>query len=159
MRPVPGVFPGAETLEQLHNNITESIPLARLSLDTILSRAAALRCPRCGKGPLYRSFFRMHDTCDICGLKYERAPGYFLGSIYINYGITAMTMSFSYIFFHIVLGYENRAVLPPVIAFCLLFPVVFVRYARSYWLALDCYFDPEGFELNSPTDGEPPQDA
>ena len=110
-----------------------------------MSRAFHLRCPRCGKGRLYRSFFRMNDTCDDCALKYERAPGYFLGSIYINYAITAMTMSFSYILFHIVLGYENREVLPPVIAFCLLFPVIFVRYARSFWIGLDCFFDPDSF--------------
>ena len=98
----------------------------------------------------------MHDECDGCGLKYERAPGYFLGSIYINYGVTALTMSFSYIFFHIVLGYENRTVLPPILAFCLLFPAIFVRYARSFWLALDCYFDPESFGLNAANDDQPP---
>jgi hypothetical protein len=30
------------------------------------------------------------------------------------------------------------------LAFCLLFPLWFFRYARSLWLALDCYFDPQG---------------
>ncbi len=101
---------------------------------------------------MYRSLIRMYDRCEHCSLKYERAPGYFLGSIYINYGLTAMTMSFSYILFHIVLGYENREVLPPVIAFCLLFPIIFVRFARSFWIGLDCYFDPEGFSRDDAAD-------
>lgn len=96
----------------------------------------------------------MHDDCDACGLKYERAPGYFLGSIYINYGITALSMTFAYIVFHFVLDYPNVYVLPPIIAFCVVFPAVFLRYARSYWLALDCYFDPEGFGLNDPPEVE-----
>lgn len=105
---------------------------------------------------MYRSFVRMNDVCDHCALKYERAPGYFLGSIYINYALTAMTMSFSYILFHIVLGYENREVLPPVIAFCLIFPVIFVRYARSFWIGLDCFFDPESFGRDTAMEDQSP---
>jgi len=128
--------------------------LARLDFDTAISRGVKLVCPRCGEGKLYRGFVRMYDHCSVCDLKYERAPGYFLGSIYINYGITALTMTFSYIFFHFVLGYENLYVMPPIVAFCLLFPAVFIRYARSFWLALDCYFDPEGFEMNRAPEDE-----
>jgi hypothetical protein len=28
--------------------------------------------------------------------------------------------------------------------FCVIFPVVFFRYARSLWLSFDCYFDRTG---------------
>ncbi len=128
--------------------------MARIPLETILSRAGSLRCPRCGEGRLFRGWFRMHERCEGCDLKYERAPGYFLGSIYINYGVTTLAMTFAYIFFHFVLKYENRYVLPPLIGFCLLFPAIFLRYARSFWLGLDCYFDTEGFELNEPQSAE-----
>ncbi len=143
--------------------------MARIPLETILSRAANLRCPRCGEGRLYRRWFSMHDRCSGCELKYERAPGYFLGSIYINYGVTAIVMTWAYVLFHFVLDIENRYVMPPILLFCLVFPAVFIRYARSFWLGLDCYFDTESFGLNEPdeshadgdqesTDPQPPAD-
>lgn len=122
--------------------------MARIPFDTTLSRARRLRCPRCGEGRLFSGWLRMHSHCAHCKLKYERAPGYFLGSIYINYGVTAVSMAFAYILLHIVLEYEKHLVAPPVIGFCILFPMLFHRYARSFWIGMDCYFDPESFGLN-----------
>ena len=34
----------------------------------------------------------MYDACPVCGRKFQRAPGYFLGAIYFNYGVTAALM-------------------------------------------------------------------
>ncbi|MGA7323245.1 MAG: DUF983 domain-containing protein [Rhodomicrobium sp.] len=28
------------------------------------------KCPRCGKGPLYRGFLALRDRCPVCGLDY-----------------------------------------------------------------------------------------
>lgn len=83
----------------------------------------------------------MYPKCDHCGLTYEREPGYFLGSIYVNYGLTALTTTFCYILFHFVLGYSNLWVVPPLVAFCIIFPVLFFPFARAYWLAMDLSFD------------------
>jgi hypothetical protein len=32
----------------------------------------------------------MNDRCPACGRRFNRAPGYLLGSIYFNYGVTAL---------------------------------------------------------------------
>ena len=106
-----------------------------------------LRCPRCGQGKLFAGFFQMHSACSQCGLKYERAPGYFLGSIYINYGVTAVVLTFGYLVLHVALGYTNRQLAGPLVGFCVGFAMFFFRYARSLWLALDCFFDPASFEV------------
>jgi uncharacterized protein (DUF983 family) len=50
------------------------------------------RCPRCRSGEIFRSsifrgFPRMHERCPVCDLKFEREQGYFLGAMYISYGI------------------------------------------------------------------------
>jgi len=83
----------------------------------------------------------MNDKCSACGLKYEREPGYFLGATYVNYGWTAGTMTAAYLLLHIALGYPNTYVLPPLIAYVVLFPVFFHRYARALWLAFDRFVD------------------
>lgn len=116
------------------------------SLGTLLLRGLRLRCPRCGQGKLFRGWFSMHERCPQCRLKYERAPGYFLGSAYINYGITAFVLTVGYVGLHFGAGVQNEYVVPPLAAFCLLFPLFFFRYARALWLSMDFSFDTTGFE-------------
>ena len=84
----------------------------------------------------------MNDRCPVCDLRYEREPGFFLGSIYINYGLTALlvTVCFYSLYFGRVVS--PQAALWIVTAFALLFPIWFFRYARSLWLGFDQYWDP-----------------
>lgn len=83
----------------------------------------------------------MEKRCRSCEFKYERGPGYFLGSTYINYGFTALTMTVAYVILHFRLGYENRVLTPWLVAFCVAFPVIFFRFARALWLAVDICLD------------------
>jgi uncharacterized protein (DUF983 family) len=114
----------------------------RPALETLVMRALRLRCPRCGEGRLFSGWFTMPVRCSRCGLKYERAPGYFLGSTYINYGLTALGLVVAYTGLHFGLGLTNRQLAPWLAGFCVLFPLWAFRYARALWLALDCHFDP-----------------
>ncbi len=84
----------------------------------------------------------MHDHCSHCQLKFQREPGFFLGSIYFNYGLTSL-ISLA-VFFTLRLGYRlpSEQMTLPLLAFVLLFPLWFFRYARSLWLGMDQYFDP-----------------
>ena len=86
----------------------------------------------------------MSKACSACEFRFERPPGYFLGSTYINYGITAATSTVSYVVLHFGLGCANGQLLPGMVTFILIFPLVFFRFARSLWLSLDCYFDRVG---------------
>jgi hypothetical protein len=83
----------------------------------------------------------MPERCSACGFQYERAPGYFLGSSYINYGITAVSLIAAYFILHFRFGWTNRQLAPWLAGFCVLFPLWVFRYARALWLALDCHFD------------------
>ena len=115
--------------------------MARVPFRTGRKRALKLLCPQCGEGKLFSGLIRMNETCSHCGLKFEREPGYFLGSTYINYGWTSASMTAAYIILHIALGYSNEVILPPLLIYVVGFPVFFHRYARALWLAADLYFD------------------
>jgi uncharacterized protein (DUF983 family) len=108
----------------------------------LLARAMRLRCPNCGEGKLFAGWFRMHPRCSECGFKFERGPGYWLGSIYVNYGLAAIlvTAGFFVLFFTEALPQET--ILWSLTAFCVIFPLLFFRFARSIWSAFDVYFDP-----------------
>lgn len=113
----------------------------RPNLETLLGRALRLRCPRCGRGDLFLGWFTMPERCSSCAFKYERAPGYFLGSTYVNYGMTAVVLMAAYFVLHFGFRWSNRDLAAPLSAFCVLFPLWAFRYARAIWLAMDCHFD------------------
>ena len=108
---------------------------------TLLRRCLLLRCPYCGQGRQF-SGLRMLQQCPNCGLKYEREPGFFLGSIYFNYGLTALVVVIAYpilLFNRIV---PESWLLLGAFVFVVLFPVLFFRHARSLWLGFDQWYDP-----------------
>ena len=48
-------------------------------------RAAGLRCPNCGGGPIFDGWLRMRVHCPRCGLPLERGEqGYQVGSYMFN---------------------------------------------------------------------------
>src|SRR5262249_38725423 len=54
---------------------------------TLIGRALALRCPRCGVGPIFDSRFRMRISCPECGVVYWKSEGEWLGPGVIDYSI------------------------------------------------------------------------
>jgi uncharacterized protein (DUF983 family) len=125
-------------------------------MDIGYKRALRLRCPLCGKGKLFASFVRMYERCGHCDFKFEREPGYFLGSTYINYGWTSAALTVAYIVFHVALGYSNSYVVPPLVAWFVFFPMFFHRYARAFWLTFDCYWDHTELPDDTPQANDPP---
>ncbi len=115
----------------------------QLSLKTLLWRAARLRCPICGQGKLFCGWFSMPQRCEHCNFRFERSPGYWLGSIFVNYGLTALIVTGAYFALFFTEALPDEWILRVLLAYCVLFPLWFFRYARSVWIAVDVYFDPE----------------
>jgi uncharacterized protein (DUF983 family) len=109
--------------------------------EQLVARALRLRCPRCGQGRMFTGWFSMLVRCDQCGLKYERGPGYFLGSAYINYGVIALLTTFSFMVLRFGIGLTTKQIKYPLFAVAMLLPLFTFRYARALWLALDAHFD------------------
>jgi len=103
----------------------------------MLIRALRLRCPRCGEGWLFRGLFRMHDACSACGASFAREQGFYLGSIYINYGFTVIGTGALYALLVLGLGWSHAAALGVCLGAAVVFPIWFFRWARSLLLALD----------------------
>ena len=90
---------------------------------------------------MFHGWFDTAPACAHCGLVFERSPGYFLGSTYINYGITAVGLMALYGGLHFGVGWTNRELAIPLSLFCVGFPMYNFRRARALWLALDCRWD------------------
>ena len=119
------------------------ISLRRIAV--LLWRALRLRCPNCGSGGLWDSWFRMRATCPRCGLKLERGEqGYIVGAQMFN--IIAAELLFAAIFVGVLV-----ATLPDVPwdalqyggpALMILFPFVFYPFSKTLFLAFDLLFRP-----------------
>ncbi len=114
-----------------------TVPLREPGVVTVLRRALALRCPRCGMGRLFAGWLAMRAACDSCGLRYEREQGYFVGAIYVNYALTSALGLGGVLALDAWLGLSLGAQLALAVPAMLAAPVVFFRHARSLWLALD----------------------
>jgi uncharacterized protein (DUF983 family) len=85
----------------------------------------------------------MVPACALCGLRFERAPGYFVGAIYVNYGVTVAIAVAGYLVLWRVGGLSTGEQLLVWIPFSVLFPLWFFRLSRSLWLAFEYTFNPE----------------
>ena len=108
---------------------------------TVVGRALRLRCPMCGQTALFRNWsLGMQSECSECGLSLTREPGFYLGSIYVNYGITSVVVLVTYLALTI-----QRTPAKTKLAICLmiafLLPLMVFRHARSLWLGMDVYLD------------------
>lgn len=112
---------------------------------TILGRAATLRCPNCGGGPVLRHWFKMRDRCGNCGLAIERGErDYFIGSMMFNLTVSEMTFAIAFVTIMLVMWpnvpwdtLEWAAPLGMLAAPFVLFP-----FSKLAWLAFDILLRP-----------------
>lgn len=116
----------------------------------LVSRALRLTCPVCGQGRLFRGWFRMEEKCTHCGTSFQREPGFFLGSIYFNYGLTALIVAIAYPVLMFNRLVSDLWLQVGTVTFAVLFPLWFFRYARSLWLGFDQFADPREERQDSP---------
>ena len=113
-----------------------------------LRRALALHCPRCGGTPLFPGhgfsrWFAMATSCALCGLRFERAQGYWVGAIYVSYGVTVIIALGGAFALWVFAGVSTAKQLWVWLPFVVLFPLWFFRYSRSLWMAVELLLNPE----------------
>jgi uncharacterized protein (DUF983 family) len=84
----------------------------------------------------------MQDSCPVCGLRFLREAGYFLGAMYISYTLGIATVLPVSIVLAIVLEWPLCAVLIVMLVQTLVSVPLFLRYSRAIWLHADHYIDP-----------------
>lgn len=106
------------------------------------------RCPRCRSGKIfaksiYAGFPRMHRRCPVCDLRFEREPGYFLGAMYISYGLALVIISALALLLWSITGWWiTKATLWAVVLFLPLAPAI-TYFSRVLWIYFDQSFDPD----------------
>jgi len=85
----------------------------------------------------------MNTVCAVCDLRFERAQGYWVGAIYVNYGVTVGIAVAGFFLLRALAGWEAVPQLALWVPFVTMFPLWFFRYSRSLWLGLEYALNPE----------------
>ena len=112
----------------------------------MLWRGMTKRCPRCGGGKLFDSWYQLKPRCPRCGLKFERESGFFLGAYVINYGITALWLLAVMAGLIVRLDMDPRGSIVPFlvagVAVAVVVPLVSYPFGKTVWAAIDLSMRP-----------------
>lgn len=116
----------------------------KIGLGTALKRGFGRKCPRCGQGRAFRSYFKMGEACLVCGYRFEREAGYWTGAMIVNIAVAEIW------FFALFVG--TIVMTAPDVNWGMLLlvglltngalPVVFYPFSKTLWMALDLHFHP-----------------
>jgi uncharacterized protein (DUF983 family) len=121
----------------------------------MVRRALVLRCPWCGaRRTFLRGWFRRHDRCRTCGIRWRREEGFELGALALNTVLTFGALAVA-----MIIGFVATAPDIPVLPFVLslaavavLMPIVIYPFTYTLWLAIDLrVHPPDAAELSSAT--------
>jgi hypothetical protein len=85
----------------------------------------------------------MYERCPVCDLKFEREEGYFLGAMYISYGLALVIIAFTAVLLWVATGWWiTKDTVWAVVLFLPLAPAVSL-FSRVLWIYLDRSIDPE----------------
>ena len=134
----------------------------------MLRRGLIRRCPRCGAGNLFRTWWSIKERCPRCGVRFVREEGYFTGVYLVNFGVVLAVLFVMIMGVAVWLGSNPGASAVPflvvgtVVAIGL--PVLFYPFARTIWAALDLAMAPMELDeildaTEADDDGAPPGDG
>jgi len=107
-----------------------------------VQRAFRKRCPYCGGGSVFQSWFTLSDRCPSCQTLYAYEDGYFLGAYVINLVVTELLTVAVVIW---LIAGTDLDVLPMQltgISLAVLLPLLLYPTALLIWVAIDNTFHP-----------------
>lgn len=64
----------------------------RLGDSRAMVRSTLGRCPNCGLGRLFLGVYRVRETCEGCGVRFERDSGSWLGAMVVAYALAVFAV-------------------------------------------------------------------
>lgn len=79
----------------------------------------------------------MHDKCSDCGYYFEREPGYFLGAMYVSYGLAVFQGILTFLLVSFLFpSLPTIGVMLAVMSVIILFAFFNYKLARVIWMYL-----------------------
>ena len=85
---------------------------------------------------MFDTGFKMHETCPVCGLPFERSSGEITGGMGINTVLTLLIVLFSGIYIGVTPSVPALPAFGAIVLVAILFPIVFYRSSRGIWAGI-----------------------
>jgi uncharacterized protein (DUF983 family) len=111
----------------------------------MLARALVLRCPHCGaRRTFLAGWFRRHDRCRTCGIRWRREEGFELGAVTINTVLTfgSIVVVMAAVVIATVPDVPGLPLVGALAGVALLMPVLVYPFTYTLWLAVDLRVHP-----------------
>ncbi len=113
----------------------------RPPLTKSLSWCLALRCPACGRAPIFERLFKIKESCEVCGAIFKREEGFFVGAIMVAVVTTEAVIVLAYLISLPIVSGHYDLVIGVLLVLALLFPVAFFHHSWSIWLSFDHFIE------------------
>ena len=101
------------------------------------------KCPKCGEGKVFKdkNIFlsirnpEMNLECSVCKNKYTKEPGFFIGAMYVSYGLGVAEGLITYVIASLFFEKSlDLRVIPIIAIVILLLTFTNIRLSRIIWL-------------------------
>jgi uncharacterized protein (DUF983 family) len=132
--------------------------------DTKLYSITKNKCPHCHEGAFFNhnnpynltNFYKMDNSCKVCGEKYTREPGFFFGAMFISYALNVAWFVAAWVATLIFIPEEENILLIAsiIIGFGLVMAPLTYRLSRLIWINMFVHYESvtskyESEELNT----------
>jgi uncharacterized membrane protein (GlpM family) len=90
-----------------------------------------------------KDLLAIHDRCLVCGLRFEREQGYFIGAMYVSYAMAIPPYLAMVVALWLLAGWRYEMALLGAVLIYLPFVPIVMRISRVVWIYIDQAFDPE----------------
>ena len=114
------------------------------------------KCPRCHQEQVFKEsnpyvlskMFQINETCNHCGLKYQKEPSFFYGAMYISYALTSGWFMVWYILYLTLFSQTDTLTFALMLSGSLLIlsPLT-LRWSRLIWLNIFYKFNKDYITL------------
>ena len=115
-----------------------------LTIRRLVTRGVLRRCPLCGSGNVFETWFEVKDRCPRCHFPIRREEGHWIGAIGINtivtFGALLLTLLVGFL-----LTWDDRRAAPIFVSSFLvagLTPLLFFGSSQTLWSAVDLAMRP-----------------
>ena len=101
------------------------------------------KCPECGQAHVFhkpKNFLQipeMKEECEVCHHHFEREPGYFIGAMYVSYGLTVFEGISVFVLAKFLFpGIGELVIIGMIISTVLVLSMKNFRLSRMIWMNL-----------------------
>ena len=115
-----------------------------LTVRRLVRRGLLRRCPVCGGGDVFQTWFEVRDRCPRCHFPIRREEGHWIGAVGINMIVTLGALILT-LLVGFLLTWDDRRAAPIFISsftVALVVPLMFFGSSQTLWSAIDLAMRP-----------------